>query len=158
MRTKVKKIFAGDFYTTRDREEIISTLLGSCVATCLIDNVNSVYGMNHFMLPMELKRKDKDKLGKYGLDAMEILISAMLKQGANLKYLEAKLFGGGRVVKSSYSNVAKANVDFAKMYLEQQQIPIIAQDVGGTYGRQIYFYPKEGIYSRKIKSTHQELA
>ncbi|KXS40570.1 MAG: chemotaxis protein CheD [Candidatus Frackibacter sp. T328-2] len=156
-RKEVNNIYAGEFYVTTNREAVITTLLGSCVAVCLLDEVNSIYGMNHFMLPTETKRKAGDKAGKYGVDAMRLLLAEMLKQGAKLKYLKAKLFGGGKVTRSSYNNVPQANIKFAQRYLAEQGIPVTAQDVGGECGRQIYFIPKEGVYSRKLKSTYRGL-
>jgi len=44
------KILPGEFYATTE-DEVIVTVLGSCVAACLLDPIAMVGGMNHFMLP-----------------------------------------------------------------------------------------------------------
>ena len=44
------KILPGEYYVT-NHEEIITTVLGSCVSACVRDRVLGIGGMNHFMLP-----------------------------------------------------------------------------------------------------------
>src|SRR5689334_12429670 len=46
----VAKLLPGDCYVTRDNE-ILDTVLGSCVTVCLHSPRLQVGGMNHFMLP-----------------------------------------------------------------------------------------------------------
>ena len=92
----------GESYVTK-KDEIISTLLGSCVAVCLYDPVNRVIGMNHFLLAQQHSAHNAALLGseggRYGIHAMELLINQMLKQGAQRIHLKAKAFGGGDVLK-----------------------------------------------------------
>lgn len=152
-RREVKTIFAGEFYVTTSSDVIISTLLGSCVAVCLSDDFNSVYGMNHFMLPTRVRESNNVYSGKYGEDAMELLITEMEKRGARINYMTAKVFGGGQVAGTTHSNVARANIRLAIQFLKKKGIPIIARDVGGKHGRQIYFWPRKNVFSRKIKMT-----
>ncbi len=151
---KIKEVFAGEIYVTTNKDIIITTLLGSCVAVCLMDEFNSVYGLNHFMLPMtEVKRRGASKIGKYGVDAMELLLKRMIAKGANKSYLKAKIFGGGQVINTRYNNVAQKNIQFAQNYLKKVGIEIIAQDIGGNCGRKIYFSPSESVYLKRIKES-----
>lgn len=94
-------IHPGEFYVTR-KHLIISTLLGSCVAACLYDPVNKVAGMNHFMLSNKRYSRDMPtcitEAGRYGVNAMELLINKMLNTGAEKKHLRAKAFGGGSLL------------------------------------------------------------
>jgi len=46
----VVKILPGEFYVTRDKEEVLVTVLGSCVSACIRDPQMQIGGMNHFML------------------------------------------------------------------------------------------------------------
>lgn len=48
---KTLHIAQGEFITAKGAEASISTILGSCVATCLYDEGGQVGGMNHFLLP-----------------------------------------------------------------------------------------------------------
>lgn len=44
------KVFPGEHYVTHANEMLV-TVLGSCVSACIRDPVAEVGGMNHFMLP-----------------------------------------------------------------------------------------------------------
>ena len=44
------KILPGEFYVSA-QQEMVSTVLGSCVSACVRDKRRGIGGMNHFMLP-----------------------------------------------------------------------------------------------------------
>lgn len=147
-------IFVGEYYVT-NKNEIISTLLGSCVSVCLIDDVNNVYGMNHFLLPGNITSKEiyTDNSARLGVYSMELLINRMLKVGADKRNLKAKVFGGGKVLRTN-TNIISVNLDnirFAKEFLQYEGIPIIAEDTNGKYGRKIYFDTRDGsVFVEKV--------
>jgi chemotaxis protein CheD len=141
---EVVEIFPGEFHATRS-PRIISTVLGSCVSVALSDPAEGVAGMNHFMLPGELggERIYTSGSGKYGMYAMELLINEMIKLGGKKRAFVAKVFGGGKVLKSlagGTGSVSEHNVTFALKYLEEENIPISSSDVGGFSGRRILFF------------------
>lgn len=45
------KLLPGEYYVTVE-DEIIVTVLGSCVSACIRDPIRGIGGMNHFMLPI----------------------------------------------------------------------------------------------------------
>lgn len=147
------EIFAGEYYTTNNPKLILSTLLGSCVAVCMVDKFNNIAGINHIMIS---KSADPEQMllsqdSRYGIHAMELLINEMLKKGARRNRLQAKVFGGGKVLNNE-TGVPYANVDFAVSYLQNEDIPILARDTGGEAGRKIYFFPKDfSVYLRRIE-------
>ncbi|MGM0502089.1 MAG: chemotaxis protein CheD [Bacillota bacterium] len=148
------EIFAGEYYATTKSNVVLTTLLGSCVAVCMLDKFNQVAGINHIMISStaNLEQMLLKQDSRYGIHAMELLINEMLKKGANRKRIKAKVFGGGRVLNSSKNKVAYANVDFAVSYLQNEDIPILARDTGGEQGRKIYFFSKDfSIYLRRIE-------
>ena len=53
------KILPGEFYASAE-DEVIVTVLGSCVAACLMDPATLVGGMNHFLLPTDQDREHRD--------------------------------------------------------------------------------------------------
>ncbi|MFW5996280.1 MAG: chemotaxis protein CheD, partial [Halanaerobiaceae bacterium] len=111
-------------------------------------------GINHFMLPgkANLEKIAVDEDARYGINSMELMINAMMKKGASRTRLEAKVFGGGKVMKAGLNNVAENNVGFITRYLEIEEIPVIASDVGGKHGRKIILLPGSfSVYVRKIK-------
>jgi len=136
-------LMPGEYYATAN-EEVISTMVGSCIATCIFDEEHKIGGMNHFMLPGVVSPQNMllTEVGRYGMFAMELLIGELIKMGGNRKKIKAKIFGGGHVIKfrKSDGNVPQANIDFAKKFLELEGIPLLAEDVGGDNGRKIFFF------------------
>jgi len=149
----------GEFYVTREKE-VISTLLGSCVAACLYDPVNKVIGMNHFLLAYRHHGHNipliETEEGRYGMYAMELLINEMMKKGASKLNLKAKCFGGGNVLrlredKSNRETVGDVNVEFIKAFLKQERIPVMGACLGGDHGRNVHFVADDfSVYVKKI--------
>jgi chemotaxis protein CheD len=46
------QVVPGEFYVT-PHDEVLTTVLGSCVSVCMRDPDTGVGGMNHFLLPGE---------------------------------------------------------------------------------------------------------
>ncbi len=124
---------------------ILDTVLGSCIATCLYDPVVNVGGMNHFMLPHAIDPRDPTS-ARYGVNAMELLISELTQLGAIHMRLEAKIFGGGHVLnlRESLDGIPQRNIAFVRKFLATEQIPIVNEDVGGYNPRRVLFYTHSG--------------
>ena len=135
------QIMQGNSYISADPGELLTTILGSCVAACIRDPVARVGGMNHFLLP-EGSGPDSSAQ-RFGVNAMEILINGILSRGGDRRRLEAKLFGGANVI-PALSNVGTRNAEFAHRFLADEGIPVIGGDVGGTHPRRIQFWPVSG--------------
>ena len=151
------KIQPGEFYATVE-DEVIVTVLGSCISACLLDPVGLVGGMNHFMLPEDRSREAKDIFfaARYGGAAMELLINELLRLGARKDRLVAKIFGGGRVMKGM-GDVGARNIEFVLRFLAQESIPIWSEDIAGDYARKIYFFPHTGqVLMRRIDQLHND--
>jgi chemotaxis protein CheD len=136
------KILPGEYYFTQ-KDMMIVTVLGSCVSACIRDRITGVGGMNHFMLP-DTGGEDDNPISasmRYGTYAMEILINDVLKAGAKRENLEAKVFGGGNVLRGFVAiNVGERNAQFVKKYLAAEKIPIVAEDLVDIYPRKVYFF------------------
>ncbi|GAB1050977.1 MAG: chemoreceptor glutamine deamidase CheD [Shewanella algae] len=143
----VARVDPGDFYIT-GADEYIFTRLGSCVAACIWDPVLGIGGLNHFLLPERKLHEDWHQLTsyscRYGNWAMEQLINAILCVGGQRHRLQAKVFGGARMGQSSVLNVGQSNIDFVLRYLELEQIPVQAEDLGGPWPRKVMFHPNSG--------------
>ncbi|WP_018151350.1 chemoreceptor glutamine deamidase CheD [Leeia oryzae] len=155
--TEAAKILPGEYYVTT-RDMLIVTVLGSCVSACIRDRITGVGGMNHFMLPDANADADSplSTSARYGTYAMEILINQLLKNGAKRHQLEAKVFGGGNVLRGfTISNVGQRNSEFVHNFLALENIPIVAEDLLDIYPRKVYFFPKTGrVLVRKLKTVH----
>lgn len=147
----IVRVLPGEFYVTGDPEEMVVTVLGSCVAACVRDPLSGFGGMNHFMLP-ESDTIDWNGVGaanRYGNYAMEALINAVLKSGCPRGALEVKLFGGANFM-GGVSMVGQKNAAFAHEYLRREGIPVQSEDVGGPFGRRIHYMPKDGKVQRLL--------
>lgn len=153
------KILPGEYYAT-ERDMVIVTTLGSCVAACLWDEVRKVGGMNHFMLP-ESGSSGFDlhgESGRYGVYAMELLINELIKMGAQKGRLKAKVFGAGNVLQSLISsNVGERNAEFVARFLATERIPVVASDLLDMWPRKVYMFPLTGrVLVRKLKTLHND--
>lgn len=156
----------GEYYVS-NQPEVISTLLGSCVAACLYDPVNRVFGMNHFLLAYRRHTRSQPIIeseeGRYGIYAMELLINEMMRRGANRLNLQAKCFGGGNVLRlredvANEATVGAVNVEFIKEFLKKENIPMLSACLGGTIGRNVHFVGHDySVYIKKIDSNRQRL-
>jgi chemotaxis protein CheD len=148
------KLLPGEYYYT-DKDMLIVTVLGSCVSACIRDRIKGIGGMNHFMLPDPGCEGDSpvSPSMRYGTYAMEILINDLLKAGAKRENLEAKVFGGGNVLKGFSSiNVGERNAQFVHDYLRAEKMRVVAEDLNDIYPRKVYFFPRTGkVLVRKIK-------
>jgi len=152
------KILPGEFYATA-ADEVIVTVLGSCVAACVMDPIAMVGGMNHFMLPVKPGERDRDVFyaARYGAAAMEFLINNLLHLGAQRDRLVAKAFGGGKVMRGMSTDVGGQNVDFVREFLRNEDIPIWSEDMGGPYPRKVYFFPHTGqVLVKRMETTHND--
>lgn len=120
---------------------VIDTVLGSCIAACLYDPQAHIGGMNHFMLPEGIDANNPNST-RYGVHAMELLISDLMKLGASRSRFRAKVFGGGHVlrIRESAKGVPQRNIEFVRRFLQSEQIPIVKEDVGGYQPRRVLFH------------------
>jgi len=158
----VAKILPGEFYVTRN-SEMIATTLGSCVSACIWDSAAAIGGMNHFMLPLTEEESDKVTWGnvasdatRYGNYAMEHMINELLKYGASRDRLQAKVFGGARVLRH-LTDVGERNVQFVLQYLKEENIALLGEDLMNVHPRKVLFDPISGkVLLKQLRSMHND--
>lgn len=152
------KILPGEYFHT-NKDMLIVTVLGSCVSACIRDRVTGLGGMNHFMLPDGGgDGSPVSASARYGTYAMEILINDLLKAGARRENLEAKVFGGGAVLKGFTAiNVGERNAAFVLNFLKVEKIRVVAEDLNDIYPRKVYFFPRTGkVLVKKLMQSHND--
>jgi len=119
----IAKLLPGDFYVTKE-DEVLDTVLGSCVSACIRNPKTGVGGMNHFMLPHP-RGESGDSWNavtgtatRYGSASMEQLINKILVTGGLRSDLEVKIFGGARVL-AAITDVGEHNLIFVRAFLKQ---------------------------------------
>jgi len=150
------KVLPGEYFVTTTNVLLV-TVLGSCVSACIRDRDKGLGGMNHFMLAGG-ETDAMSASARYGTYAMEILVNHLLKLGARRDRLEAKVFGGGRVMeKLTHSNVGERNSQFVIDYLHTEGIPVVAQDLLDVHPRKVYFFPDSGrVLVKKLMRMHND--
>lgn len=156
---EIKKVFLlpGELYVSNE-PTVIATLLGSCVAVCLFNRVLKFGGMNHFMLPYVAGNEVPS--GKYGDYSTETLIKMMLVYDNNIGNLEASIIGGGSVNGhlSMGETISANNIIVARDIVEKSKIPIINKNIGGNFGRKLYFNNWTGeLEVKKIEKSAQSV-
>lgn len=123
----------------------VTTILGSCVALCLHDHQARVGGVNHYLLPLQLGRRDAPR---YGSAAIPMLIDKLLALGARRDRLVAKVFGGACVMSGGdeqrRTHLGAQNTEVAFRLLAKEGIPVTAEDVHGNRGRKVVFHTDDG--------------
>jgi chemotaxis protein CheD len=143
------RILPGEYFVTRN-DEVITTVLGSCISACVRDPVLGCGGMNHFMLPEDVTNGSSSWLDpavglatRYGSFAMESLINDLMKLGARRDRLEVKLAGGGRIL-ASMTDVGARNIEFARHWLSLEGLKVAGEDVGESHARRVQYFPVTG--------------
>lgn len=162
MNMEMVKILPGEFYVTSS-DEIIATVLGSCISVCIRDAKLGIGGMNHFMLPTNNKKDDDswkynkiDKAARYGSDAMEHLINELLKNGGRKNNFEIKITGGGKIM-AKMNDIGAKNISFIRDYLSTEGYDIKSEDLGEVYPRKVRYFPRTGkLQVKKLRSLHND--
>lgn len=156
------KLLPGEYYVSL-HNELITTVLGSCISACIRDVKMGIGGMNHFMLPLGCEEEHSGKTHltsatRYGNFAMEILINEIIKAGGDKKRMEVKLFGGGRVLSNMTKlDIGQKNIKFVHEYLEEEGLTVVSEDVGDIYPRKVIFYPESGrVKMKKLHNMHND--
>jgi chemotaxis protein CheD len=160
-------VLPGKHYVTTNPNEVVHTLLGSCISACMRDPASGVGGLNHFLLPapkVEGNYGTKDQAMRYGDYAMEMLVGSIIRAGGNRNNLEVKVFGGANMYDlSAKKTVGQSNIQFVLDFISEEGLTFLAEDIGGTQARKIYFHPSTGkvkvqrIQSQKVDElkTHE---
>lgn len=143
-------IMQGEARASADPNLTMTTILGSCVATCLYDPVVRVGGMNHFLLAepaAHARRQGFDR--DYGLFLMELLINEMLKLGAAKSRMKARLYGGANM-NPDLAPIGSGNAAFARGFLAAEGIATVFEDLEGTRARRVEFRPASGMVRSRV--------
>lgn len=130
-------------------DAVLATMgLGSCVAIILHDSVAVVGGLAHVLLPSRSLSRSGDNPGRFPQTAVPALVDEMLALGADRRRLVARLAGGAsmfaNLVPAGSMQMGDRNVIAVREVLSQLAIPVIAEAVGGSRGRSVWFHVAEG--------------
>lgn len=122
-----------------DSNQVLSAILGSCVAVVLVDPKGAKFTMSHSLLPA--RAEPGQPLSARWVDEAVILgTRALGVPAARFRSLRASIAGGASMTKPAAEGtvtVGDLNVEAARTALHDRGIPIVMQDVGGFNGRRV---------------------
>ncbi|MFE8699099.1 chemotaxis protein CheD [Cytobacillus sp. FJAT-54145] len=160
---EVVKVGIADMNIVKPPNHIRTSGLGSCVGVVIYDQVKEIAGLVHVMLPdSSLAKTGSINIAKYADTAVKELVNILVRHGARLSSLKAKIAGGAQMFQFSNSSdmmrIGPRNVEAVKKELAALRITIVAEDVGGNSGRTIEFDPQTCILNiRTVNKGVQEL-
>jgi chemotaxis protein CheD len=131
----------GEWYFGDDTTRIRTTL-GSCVAIVLWHPQRKLGGMCHYMLPSRGGQRDEPLSGRYGDEAMQLLLNEVQKVRTQVDEYELKLFGGANMFSAETrrkDDVPARNVAFARELIRRHSLRVKAECLGGSGYRQLIF-------------------
>lgn len=146
-------VMQGMSHVTDEPGVVLFAVLGSCVACCLYDPRARIGGMNHFLLPEPRHGRigAADAAQNYGLYAMETLVDAMLRKGADRVSLQAHLYGGANM-HAGMQAIGTGNIRYARTFLTRMGIRLSQTNVGGDVSRRVDFRAAGGQVRCRIVS------
>ena len=142
-----------DLAVSRADDVIVTYALGSCVGICLYDERIKLGGLAHILLPSSKEASAeaaRDNLKNFADTGIAMLAREMMRQGADLKTMTAKIAGGAQMFAgTSAFNIGERNVAAVKSILERNNIKIISSQTGDKIGRTVFFNLATGMVDVK---------
>jgi chemotaxis protein CheD len=115
--------------------------LGSCIGLTMYDPNLKIGAMVHIMLPESGGRMDRP--GKYVDTAVPLLVKELVALGCKNRSIVAKIAGGACMFEyfGTNLNIGERNAIKARLLLQEHNIQLAAEDVGGKVGRSVTFLP-----------------
>lgn len=149
MREGARPVRMGELAVARADEVLAAVGLGSCIGVALVDPEAHVAGLAHVLLP-EPSSGREGTAGRYASTAIPALLEQMLGAGARRDRVVAKIAGGASMFPALSATgvgaVGLRNADAVRRALAQMNIPLMAEDVGGTWGRTVHLQASDGAY------------
>lgn len=132
----------GQSAVRRDHGVLSCIGLGSCVALILYDRAAGVGALAHILLPNEALSRARGGPAKYASTAVAHLLQEM-RALAPIYAPEARIVGGASmfatILKGGGVNMGERNVAATRRALAAAGVSLASEDVGGDYGRSVFF-------------------
>jgi chemotaxis protein CheD len=147
-------------YFVGDADYRIRTLLGSCVSITLWHPLLRIGAMSHFLLSRRgaaaEQQRDGALDGRYGEEAMALMLAELRLSRVALSECQGKIFGGGNMFpqlqRSESLHVGQQNGQTARELLHAHGIPIVSESLFGDGHRQIIFDVRSGdVWAHHVK-------
>jgi len=151
----------GSLSVSGEKNTVLTTFVGSCVALCIYEPAVKVGGLAHIMLPSSEGKHSpaNDCDARYADHALKLVIDAVKQKGGKHERLVSKLIGGAKTfsnengVGDALFNIGERNCSSIRSLLESFKVPVLAEDIGSTQGRWVRLDINSGNVIVKKRST-----
>lgn len=149
MRDGARVVRMGEIAVAHEDEVLAAIGLGSCIGVALFDTQARVAGLAHVLLPEPASGREGAP-GRFASTAVPALLRDLEYAGATRARVVAKIAGGAALFRglssSGLAAVGERNAAAVRRALEWLRIPLVAEDVGGRWGRTVYVQASDGQY------------
>lgn len=142
VRTMHINIGIADYAVGDGATTLVTSGLGSCVAIALHSRRANVGAMAHVLLPTHAHSATQNSPGKFASTALPTMLRRMRELGAT-DDIEARLIGGASMFAGLLApgtlSLGTRNIAAARASCASNHVEIVAEDVGGSHGRSVYF-------------------
>lgn len=140
------RVKIADLAALKDDGVLITVGLGSCVGVALYDPATRVAGLAHILLADSTQFKNQNNPAKFADTAIPRLVEEMVRLGAKPFRLGAKIAGGSQLFsfENNIISVGEKNIQMVRLTLSKLRIPLLAEDVGGSVGRTMKVFARDG--------------
>jgi len=145
---------------------VVSTVLGSCVAITMFNKKLKFSGISHCLLPTCKDGNSNCENCSEHYKYVDCTITRMLEKFEQLNVkrseIEVKLFGGADVLNNpslapKINSIGKQNILAAKKLIHKNNLNLVATDVGGKYGRKLFFVTNNGeIFLHRMNENEKD--
>ena len=140
------KVGMADLNVCKAPDGLTTLGLGSCIGLTLYDPVTKIGGMVHYMLPDSTKITHNQNRMKFADTCLLDMYRELLARGGLKENLRAKIAGGAKMFAhhsdNELLNVGHHNNQAVRKFLQEKNIPIVADDSGKDFSRTIVFDPE----------------
>ena len=159
--TPKERIGISEYKTGTAPDTLVTYGLGSCLGIVLYDLGSKSGGMAHTLLPEPRPGMAIERKTKFVTTAIQLMLEDLVAMGCLKKNLVAKLFGGATMFSGLQSpdkeTIGQRNIRVARETLADLEIPIIAEDTGGRFGRTLVFDLDSGqVMVRSVREDKKE--
>ena len=159
--TQRERIGISEYKTAAAPGVMVAYGLGSCLGIILFDAGLKSGGMAHTLLPEPRPGMDVERKTKFVTTAIQLMLDELVALGCQQENLVAKLFGGANMFAGLQSadkeTIGQRNIRVAKETLATLNIPLVAEDTGGSFGRTLVFDLASGqVMVRSVREGKQE--
>lgn len=159
---KIITVGLGEYAVSQDPDEILVAYgLGSCVGIGMYDQRINLAGLLHALLPIH-PMGSTDQQSRYVDTGIKLLMDEMARKGADRSRLIVRMAGGANMLVApgftGSFNIGTRNIEAAYSTLYSLKMSIAGKEVGGTTGRTVKFYVKDGRMTiRSIGNQEREV-